>query len=336
MRIRPVLLAALVSASPVLAQEQEFADFGTCTLESGEELLDCRVGYRTFGKLSPARDNAILVPTWYGGSSANWIELQSALLGDDHDFFVIVVDALANGVSVSPSNSESQPGESFPEITTRDMVRTQHRLATEVLELDGLHAVMGISMGGMQSFEWSVLYPDFMDRIVPIAGSPRLGGHDVALWETMKRLFAWSAECQCQEAAEAIAAVQHVNSSTMDQAGAALPGDSVQARIARATPGMDSGVALNLIRQADAMNATDVTRAFEGDWAEAAGAVQAEMLIIVGSSDHVVTPGPAIAFADYLGERAMLVVFENDCGHNIPGCEMFRSRAVIREFLGRD
>jgi homoserine O-acetyltransferase len=333
MRIRTVIFAALVSASPVVAQEQEFADLGTCALESGQELLDCRVGYRTFGELSEAKDNAILVPTWYGGASANWIQLQSELLGDDHDFFVIVVDALANGVSVSPSNSESQPGESFPEITTRDMVRSQYRLATEVFELDGLHAVMGISMGGMQSFEWSVLYPDFMTRVVPIAGSPQLGGHDVAFWETLKRLFAWSAECQCKEAAEAREALGLVNSSTIDQAGAALPADSVQARVARATPGMDSGTALNLIRQADAMNATDVTRGFEGDWAEAAGAVQADMLIIVGSSDHVVTPGPAIEFADYLGERATLIVFENDCGHNIPGCEMFRSRAVIREFL---
>jgi homoserine O-acetyltransferase len=333
MRIGPFILAALVSASPVLAQEQEFADLGTCLLESGQELLDCRVGYRTFGELSEARDNAILVPTWYGGASATWVELQSELLGDDHDFFVIVVDALANGVSVSPSNSESQPGESFPEITTRDMVRSQHRLATEVFELEGLHAVMGISMGGMQSFEWSVLFPDFMDRVVPIAGSPRLAGHDVALWEAMKRLFAWSAECQCKEAAEAVAALGLVNASTIDQAGAALPADSVQARIAGAAPGMDPGVALNLIRQADAMNATDVTRAFEGDWARAARGVEADMLIIVGSSDHVVTPGPAIDFAGRLGDRATLVVFQNDCGHDIPGCEMFRSRAVIREFL---
>jgi homoserine O-acetyltransferase len=336
MRIQTVVLATLVSAFPVAAQEQEFADLGTCALESGKELLDCQVGYRTFGELSQARDNAILVPTWYGGASANWVQLQSQLLGDDHDFFVIVIDALGNGVSVSPSNSESQPGESFPEITTRDMVRSQYRVATEVFELDGLHAVMGISMGGMQSFEWSVLYPDFMDRVVPIAGSPRLGAHDVALWEGLKRLFAWSAECQCKEAAEATAAVNLMNGSTSDQAGAAMLADSVQARIARATPGLDSGTALNLIRQADAMNATDVTRAFEGDWAAAAEAVEAEMFIIVGSCDHVVTPGPAIDFAGHLGDRATLVVFENDCGHSIPGCEMFRSRAVIREFLRQD
>jgi hypothetical protein len=57
------------------------------------------------------------------------------------------------------------------------------------------------------------------------------------------------------------------------------------------------------------------------------------MLVIVGASDHVVTPGPAIEFAGRLGDQATLIVFENDCGHDIPGCEMFRSRSLIREFL---
>jgi len=334
--VRPtcLLILAFLAAPPGAAQEQRFADLGTCPLESGEDLLDCRIGFRTLGTLNQARDNAILVPSWYGGNSATWVELQAELLGRDHGYFVILVDALGNGVSVSPSNSEAQPGDAFPEITTRDMVRSQYRLVTEVLALEGLHAVLGVSMGGMQTFEWGVLHPDFMRKLIPIAGSPKLDGHDVALWEAYKRLFRWSADCQCDEAAEALAAVRALNTTTSDQAGVRLPGDSVHARIARSAANrMDAGTALNLIRQADAMMATDVTRAFGGDWAEAAGAVRAEMLVIVGSSDHVVTPGPAVDFAGHLGDRATLVVFQNDCGHDIPGCEMFRSRSLIREFL---
>jgi homoserine O-acetyltransferase len=333
-RIRFTLPLLFFAALPASAQHQQFADLGTCELESGSELLDCRIGYRTFGELNDARDNAVLIPSWYGGNSEAWIQLQADLLGEDHDYFVIAVDALANGVSVSPSNREVHPGESFPEITTRDMVRSQHRLVTEVLELEGLHAVMGISMGGMQTFEWAVLYPDFMKKLVPIAGSPKLAGHDVALWEAYKRLFRWSADCRCREAAEALAALRALNSTTSDQAGVDLPGDSVHARIERTSPGgVDLGTALNLIRQADAMMATDVTREFDGDWHAAAQAIRADMLVIVGSSDHVVTPGPAIELAGLMGESATLIVFENDCGHNIPGCEMFRSRSLIREFL---
>lgn len=334
--MRAILLPLLALLAPLsaAAQEQQFADLGTCELESGERLMDCRIGFRTVGQLDPDRGNAILVPTWYGGNSAAWVEVQANLLGEDHGFHVILVDALANGVSVSPSNSRSQPGDSFPAISTRDMVRSQYRLATEVLGLDGVHAVMGISMGGMQTFEWAVLYPDFMDRLVPIAGSPRLAGHDVALWEGYKRLLAWGADCQCPEAAETTAAFMAINSTTSDQAGAELDGQAVHEQIDAASSNrMNPGVAMNLIRQADGMMATDVTRSFGGDWAEAARAVQAPMLVLVGASDHVVTPGPAAEFAGHLGDRATLVVFQNDCGHDIPGCEMFRSRSLIREFL---
>ena len=334
MSIRLPLLLTLVVAQSASAQEQQFADLGDCTLENGSVLEECRIGYRTIGELDADGGNAVLVPTWYGGSTENWVGLQSALLGEDHGYFVVLVDALGNGVSVSPSNSGAQPGDAFPEITTRDMVHSQYRLATEVLGLDRLHAVMGISMGGMQTFEWAVLYPDFMEKLVPIAGSPRLAGHDVALWEGYKRLLRWGAECQCEEAAEALAALMMLNSTTSDQAGVNLPGDSAQARIDRAgTNRTEFGTAMNLIRQADAMIATDVTKAFGGDWSEAAEAVQADMLVIVGASDHVVTPGAATAFAERLGDAATLIVFENDCGHSIPGCEMFRSRSLIREFL---
>lgn len=333
-RLPVLLLFGLLAVRPAAAQEQRFADLGTCTLESGAALEACRIGYRTIGALNANRSNAILVPSWYGGGTGEWVDIQAELLGADHDYFVILVDALANGVSVSPSNSEAQPGSAFPEITTRDMVRTQHRLATEVLGLDRLHAVMGISMGGMQTFEWAVLYPDFMDKLVPIAGSPRLAGHDVALWESYKRLLSWGVACQCDEAAEALSAVMMLNSTTSDQAGVDLPGDSVRARIERSsTSRTEAGSAMNLVRQADAMIATDVTRAFGGDWARAAAAVRAEMLIIVGSSDHVVTPGAAVEFGRHMGDRATTIVFDNDCGHDIPGCEMFRSRSLIREFL---
>ena len=328
------LLLLLVATRPAVAQEQRFADLGTCSLEGGAVLEACRIGYRTIGELNASGSNAVLVPTWYGGSTAEWVALQAALLGEDHDYFVILVDALGNGVSVSPSNSAAQPGPAFPEITTRDMVHSQYRLATEVLGLDRLHAVMGISMGGMQTFEWAVLYPDFMERLIPIAGSPRLAGHDVALWESYKRLLRWGVECQCEAAAEALAAVMLLNSTTSDQAGGDLPGDSAHARIRRSSANRtEAGRAMDLIRQADAMMATDVTRSFGGDWAAAARAVQADMLVIVGASDHVVTPGPAIDFAERMGDRATLIVFENDCGHDIPGCEMFRSRSLIREFL---
>jgi pimeloyl-ACP methyl ester carboxylesterase len=157
---------------------------------------------------------------------------------------------------------------------------------------------------------------------------------DVALWESYKVLLELGEECRCDAAAQAIQGLFFLAGSSPAERNASVAPSQVTQRIRSATAGMfGTGRSLDYIRQADAMIATDVTRGFAGDWSAAADAIEARLLVIVGMSDHVVTPGAATAFSDRLGDKATLIEFRNDCGHAIPGCEMFRSRALVREFL---
>ncbi|MDA2939037.1 alpha/beta fold hydrolase [Acidobacteria bacterium AH-259-A15] len=117
-------------------------------------------------------------------------------LVDSTKYFVIAVDAFGNGVSSSPSKSRVQAGDSFPEFSIRDMVNAQHQLLTKVLGVSHLRAVMGISMGGMQTFQWMVSYPDFLGRAVPIVGSPRLASNDLLLWQAEMRAIEGARECR--------------------------------------------------------------------------------------------------------------------------------------------
>src|SRR5712691_4276924 len=167
------------SASGQAQRPPTVVSLGTCHLAGGATIQDCRIAYRVFGRLNAARTNAVLVPTWLLGRSEDWIGMVGENgWADTTRFFTIVVDAFANGRSSSPSNTPPEGRAAFRDLTIADMVDAQHRLVVEVLKLPRLHAVLGISMGGMQAFEWAVRYPTFVDAVVPIVGTPQTGAFD--------------------------------------------------------------------------------------------------------------------------------------------------------------
>ena len=141
--------------------------------ESGASLKDMKVGYATHGALNPRRDNAILVTH---GTSANrhtfdpYIGPGKAF--DTNKYFIISVDAIGGGTSSSPKDGL---GVDFPRYSIRDMVKAQHDLVTKGLNLSGILATGGSSMGAFQALEWGIHFPDFVKGlllIVPAARSP--------------------------------------------------------------------------------------------------------------------------------------------------------------------
>jgi homoserine O-acetyltransferase len=198
------------------AAEQEFAYIGDLALERGGVIKNCRVGYRTYGVLNADKSNAILWPTWFGGTSGQLEDMIGpGRLADSSHYFVITADALGNGVSSSPSNSQSQQDAGFPRFTIGDMVRAHHRLVTEKLGLKQLYAVMGISMGGMQTFEWMVAYPEFMTKAVPIVGTTSQTSMDLMLWGAQLGIIEAAQNCNCNRT-EAMRNVGMIHSFALD------------------------------------------------------------------------------------------------------------------------
>jgi homoserine O-acetyltransferase len=335
-------MLVLLAAAVLHAQDgqQRFASLGDLRLESGDVIRDFRIGYRTWGKLNAQRSNAILFPTWFSGTTAQLAgNFGRGKMLDPAAWYIIAVDAIGNGVSTSPSNSALQPRMKFPRFNIRDMVESEHRLLTGPLGLQHVHAVMGISMGGMQTFQWMVSYPDFLDRAIPIVGTPRLTPYDMLLWEAERHAIeadgSWKNGEYTQRPAAAMRTVGDIHKLALS-----TPANYVQenrhkdmrtvlAADEKATlEGMDTN---DWYRQLEAMLAHDIFRAFQGDMKRASAAVKAHVTVIVAAQDHMVNPIPAKEFGGAM--NAVIVELTGDCGHLAPGCEASKVNAAVASGL---
>src|SRR5579862_644691 len=191
-------------------------------LDCGRDLHPVRVAYETYGTLSPQRDNVILVCHALSGDAhaAGFAKTPPAestrdgfaaedrdgvagkglgwwdgMIGPgrafDTDRFFVVSTNLLGGCrgTTGPSSTDpvtGQPyGPDFPVITVADMVRTE-RAFLDAFGIERLVAVAGGSLGGMQAFEWAVLFPDQVDAVVAIASTHALHPQGVA-WNSIAR-----------------------------------------------------------------------------------------------------------------------------------------------------
>ena len=156
------------------------AVFKSYRFRDGEVLPEVRIHYATLG--SPHRDgsgqidNAVLVIHWTGSDgnallSKNYME---ALFApgkplDASRYFLIFPDNVGHGHSSKPSDGLKAR---FPKYGYGDMVDLQYRLLTEKLGVKHLRAILGMSMGGMNAWQWAESHPDFMDGIMPVVSMP--------------------------------------------------------------------------------------------------------------------------------------------------------------------
>lgn len=328
-----VLLLTLWFAAEAHSQ-QRFATLGDFALENGQTIQNCRIGYRTFGRLNADRSNAVLVPTWFTGNSAQKSFVAApGSLADSTKFFTIVVDALGNGVSSSPSNSPTQPGKAFPTVGIRDMVRSQHELLTNHLGLNRVYAVLGISMGGMQSFQWAVSYPRFMDKVVPIIGSPKQSSYDKLLWNSELKAIERAGDCPTCEATamRTVGAIHLDHLYTPQWHQRELKAEDYERKIAEVEENYATLQAQDWACQLRAMIAHDVFQGRSMD--ELRKRLKAKLLVVVATQDHMVNPQAAMDFARAM--NAPLVELTSDCGHMATSCEGEKMNEAVAAFLAK-
>src|SRR5580765_1239227 len=215
--------ASRIAAGSAGTVETQFLDLPRpLVLDCGRMLHPVRIAYETYGTLSPARDNVILVchalsgdahaagyaktpppestRDGFGaedrdGTAGRGLGWWDGMIGpgkafDTNHFFVVSTNLLG-GCRGTTGPSSTNPatgrpfGSDFPVITVADMVRAERALLDE-LGIERLAAIAGGSLGGMQALEWAVLYPDRVDAIIPIASTHALRPQGVA-WNAIAR-----------------------------------------------------------------------------------------------------------------------------------------------------
>lgn len=322
----------LLATSVVHAAEQQFHTLEDFELDSGQR-LDCTVGFRTYGTLDTARSNVIVFPTWFGGTTEDLERFEKVgpgVLADSDSYFVVTVDALGNGVSCSPSNSDMKDSRAETAITTADMVRSQHRLTAEVFGIDHVHAVLGISMGGMQALRWLQLYPGTMDNVVVIDGSPRLTSYDLLHWTVHKDIVRSLQQegASDEKIGSVMARANYLTLFTPDYFIETVAPDALDEFLQPTYVPNPAFRADDYVSQLDAMMNHDV---LAGDFVEVARRSGVDVLIVSTPSDHMVQQRPSQALASEIDAAELILI--SLCGHIGSSCESEAVNDRVAVFL---
>jgi homoserine O-acetyltransferase len=216
---------------------------------------------------------------------------------DPQKYFIICTDAIANGLSTSPSNSKAQPRMQFPKFLIRDMVESQYRLVKEKFGIDHVVAVIGPSMGGMQVLQWGVSHPEFMDALVAMVPLAKTPAWTVAVLEASRKAIqtdpAWkdgNYEAPPEKGVRLwrdILSLLSARTPDMYQAQFKNGMDVLPWMEAQETALLKAFDANDWIYQTWAYERHDVgtTPGFGGDTAKALASIKARTLILTGTKD---------------------------------------------------
>jgi homoserine O-acetyltransferase/O-succinyltransferase len=175
------------------AAVQGDAWFDNYKFRDGEILPKLKIHYATLG--TPHRnakgeiDNAVLVLHWTGADGRALMSptYMRALFNpgrplDARRYYLIFPDSVGHGQSSKPSDGL---GAKFPNYDYDDIVDLQYKVVTQTLGIKHLHAILGMSMGGMNAWQWAEAYPDTMDGVMPVVSLPIAVSGRNLLWRRM-------------------------------------------------------------------------------------------------------------------------------------------------------
>lgn len=344
-----------MDARPQAAEANSFV-IPEFRLRNGGVMREVAIAYRTLGRLSPARDNVVLVP--HGNTSGpqmidpdgatgegSW----SAIVGpgraiDTNRYFVVCPNMLGssygstNAASVDPTTGKRY-GPSFPDITVGDIVATQ-RMLLDALGIAKLVAIVGPSYGGFQAFQWAVDFPDAMRGIAAIVTAPtvpreRSEGNLLHLHATLSKDPHWN-DGDYYDHGGVLESMIQIRMATLKTYGIETrlrdtlsDRDEIEAAIREEAAQWARGFDANsLLILAKALRGFDVTAEFNR--------IRAKVLYVLSRTDRLFPPELAPGVMTGLkaaGVDADYFLLDSDYGHSASGRDAQKWAPRLRQFL---
>ena len=309
----------------------QFFDLGAFALAGGGTLPGAQLAYATVGTLNKAKDNAVLITSWWSGTGKimeqTYTGAGRAL--DPAKYFIIFASQLGSGIGSSPNTAPAPHGRAkFPPLHIEDDVNAQHRLVSGKFGIQKLALVFGGSMGAQQTYEWAVRYPDMVARAAPLAGTARTSDHSRLFGSTLADALTgdpafkggdYAASEDVSAGLKRVAGLMAVSGWCDDFYRArlwkTLNFASVDEFLVNFMQGffgpMDPNV---LICEARKWQAHDVSRPHGGDLPAALGRIKAKVMIMPIEND-LMFPTPGCEDDRKLIAGAQLRVIKSRCGH---------------------
>lgn len=333
------------ASSQIKPSTVQTCQLGDLKLESGEIIRDFRMTYITFGTLNEKKSNAILSLHGLQGnrnSQSYWVGRGKAF--DPERYFIIQPDTLG-AASIDP-NATTSPTRSglnmkFPRFNIRDMVNAEHRMLTECLGIGHLIAVAGSSMGGIETMQWAVSHPAFMDAAIPGTPMARANRQGNFIWEAVRQVVMVDPKWQDGNYSNddppragigvGLQVQSAVGSSAAGYEDEFLSQAEVHAAFARDAKTVGDNVQpRDWVYRSWAIQSHDIgqTRSFNGDLAAAARSIKARVLLLPNCHDQLHPPreGGVLEAAQHI-PVAKLVDLDDIGGHR--GSRSARSLATF-------
>jgi homoserine O-acetyltransferase len=358
---------------------------GGFKLESGKSLPAVTVAYETYGTLSPARDNVIFICHALSGdahvagyhddteaSRGWWDEMVGPDKGIDTLHYHVVCANILGGCKGTTGPCETNPrtgkpyGSEFPDITVGDIVEL-HRLLVKQLGIERLAGVIGGSFGGMQALEWTLRYPDMIDRCICIASAKSVSTQTLAFDVIGRKAITSDPDWRGGDyygtgrspgsglaLARKLGHITYLSPEMMERKFGREKGNKSESDT-KAAPGARFGLdfevesylehqARKFVERFDANSYLHITRAMdEYDLAERFGSldkafapIKAKMLVVALSSDWLFPPEQSVEIANALlraGKGVSYCELHAPHGHDAFLVDIKYLAEVVRAFL---